>query len=157
MTAHPATLNRAAPACSGKDPELWFAHYRASDEAINTCRQCPVKDACLDYAHKHDVRGIWAATTYTQRCAYRRTHGIEALPVQIEVAVERLPRPVIKPTVKREEPTPEPTPELASRKGLKHCPRCRTSRALSDFYSNKANPDGLAVWCKPCFRERSGT
>ncbi|MEO3869394.1 WhiB family transcriptional regulator [Nonomuraea sp. B12E4] len=147
---HPAHLD-VDPACSGKDPELWFPRRTVPAEVVATCTSCPVREACLRYAHLYDVRGIWAATTYAQRNAYRAAYGIQAVPVQIGDL----------PNVRREPArtkAPREAPREAPRSAgdTKRCPRCRTDRLKTDFYSNAGNADGLAVWCKPCFRERAG-
>ncbi|GIH91979.1 hypothetical protein Psi01_26090 [Planobispora siamensis] len=72
---------------------------------------------------------------------------------QLPAAPEPAPEPDVPPVPELviEQPAPAPEPPAAD---VKHCPRCRTDRARTDYYANRANPDRLAVWCKPCFRER---
>lgn len=36
----------------------------------------------------------------------------------------------------------------------KTCPRCKVEKPLADFGRNKARPDGVEVYCKPCRKER---
>lgn len=38
-------------------------------------------------------------------------------------------------------------------KGLKHCPRCATTKDVAGFNRNAARYDGLAIWCRPCMAE----
>ena len=33
---------------------------------------------------------------------------------------------------------------------MKHCPRCQTMKELAAFGHNRAEADGLAVYCRPC-------
>lgn len=35
------------------------------------------------------------------------------------------------------------------------CIRCKTAKPLSEFGRNKANPDGINSYCKPCIREKT--
>lgn len=61
------------------DPELW--HPDPSDhtrilEAVVICRQCPVRDACTDYAIRNRIDGgIWGGLTEDTRRAMRRNGG----------------------------------------------------------------------------------
>lgn len=51
------------------DPDLWFP-YREGDSkyAAAVCRDCPVKQECLDYAiAAGENYGVWGAKTPTQR------------------------------------------------------------------------------------------
>lgn len=32
----------------------------------------------------------------------------------------------------------------------KYCPQCKCDKSISEFYSNRARPDGLHAYCKPC-------
>lgn len=65
-------------ACAGKDTNLWFripgdgstveerAHARAV--AFGTCKTCPVKAECLEYASANKITtGIWGGTNPGQR------------------------------------------------------------------------------------------
>lgn len=35
---------------------------------------------------------------------------------------------------------------------MKYCSRCNTHKPFDDFGKNKVKKDGLAVYCKPCYR-----
>lgn len=35
----------------------------------------------------------------------------------------------------------------------KRCPRCREEKPVTDYGKNRRSKDGLAVYCKPCFRQ----
>ena len=37
----------------------------------------------------------------------------------------------------------------------KYCPRCKTSKSISDWEKNKRTKDGLQVWCKQCRKENT--
>lgn len=52
-------------------------------------------------------------------------------------------------------PAPQPTepPAATPEPSPKCCLRCREPRTRADFYPNRDNPDGLAIWCKQCFAE----
>jgi WhiB family transcriptional regulator, redox-sensing transcriptional regulator len=66
---------REDAACAGHDPELW--HQPPSNEharrfAIDVCKGCPVRDACLTEAlADRSLAGIWGATTENQRRNFR--------------------------------------------------------------------------------------
>lgn len=86
------------------DPERMFpsshgAARPAEDKAAKeVCRTgnngepCPVLDACLRYALRYDVDGIWAATTPDERQAIRERSGV----VPISVASTVLTRNVLR-------------------------------------------------------------
>jgi hypothetical protein len=38
--------------------------------------------------------------------------------------------------------------------GLKTCPRCKTTKPLSDYYKSKGTMHGYQVYCKPCCHAR---
>ena len=55
-----------------KDSDIFFSEEIADQEkAISLCAQCPVLEACLNYAIKNEMYGIWGATTPTERQALR--------------------------------------------------------------------------------------
>lgn len=66
-------------ACRTADPEAWFPITGTGAPAIRICRQCPVRQACLDAAmaeenglpvdHRHGIRG---GLTRKQRYALAR-------------------------------------------------------------------------------------
>jgi hypothetical protein len=37
----------------------------------------------------------------------------------------------------------------------KICPICRRRLSLDNFYSNKGRADGVATYCKPCYRDKT--
>jgi WhiB family transcriptional regulator, redox-sensing transcriptional regulator len=70
---------RARAACRGEDPELFFpvgsvgpalAHIA---EAKQVCAQCPVREACLNFALSTGQNyGIWGGLTEDERRTLRR-------------------------------------------------------------------------------------
>lgn len=67
--------------CLSVDPELFFPdqgglEQSRADELSDLCGECPVRDACLEYALAHNVSGIWAGTTTAQRRTLRRRSGV---------------------------------------------------------------------------------
>lgn len=73
-----AWLSRAV--CVGHDPDLFFpvgdgpdARAQAAD-ARRICVRCPVRDACLQWAHDQgpSLDGIWGGTDQRQRKNRRR-------------------------------------------------------------------------------------
>ena len=36
---------------------------------------------------------------------------------------------------------------------MKHCCRCKTEKAKTEFHKNKSSKDGLHCYCKECLRE----
>lgn len=60
--------------CAQTDPEAFFPEKgQSSREAKRVCSGCPVREHCLQYALRHDVRfGIWGGTTERQRRELRR-------------------------------------------------------------------------------------
>lgn len=68
---------REQGACRGLDPDLFFPERGESvDHARAVCAECPVADACLDWALRHERLGIWAGTSERQRRQMRRQLGI---------------------------------------------------------------------------------
>jgi WhiB family redox-sensing transcriptional regulator len=50
-----------------------LADYR---DALELCSSCPVREACLDYALRYDLEGIWGGLTTSARRALRnRLHA----------------------------------------------------------------------------------
>lgn len=37
---------------------------------------------------------------------------------------------------------------------MKACTKCGTTKELTEFYSNKARPDGVTTYCKSCCKEK---
>lgn len=64
------------------DPAIWFPEvsppYSADLMALprSICTGCPVRSECLDYAIRHDIDGIWAATDPKTRRRIRRSLAI---------------------------------------------------------------------------------
>ncbi|MFI8106596.1 WhiB family transcriptional regulator [Streptomyces sp. NPDC086023] len=58
-----------AAACSGMDVEAFYVQGTArSALALTTCRGCPVRDACREYAESNkEAFGIWGGLTARQR------------------------------------------------------------------------------------------
>lgn len=71
---------KSIPPCQTTDPELWFGipEYGNNFDQISytaakqLCNQCPVKDACLEYALKApEVHGVWGGLSPKERWAMR--------------------------------------------------------------------------------------
>ena len=65
---------RAAGLCSRTNPDLWFSPGAVEHkEAKRICRDCPVRQQCLQYAMETPVdHGIWGGMTERERRRYRR-------------------------------------------------------------------------------------
>ena len=68
--------------CQGLPKEWFFAHERDQTVKIpaaarRACKECPVKQACLEYALDYEMYGFWAGTTKGQRVKLRRNAGIQ--------------------------------------------------------------------------------
>jgi WhiB family redox-sensing transcriptional regulator len=70
---------RLDAACRHVDPDLFFplGHTGAAVEhasaAKSVCRQCPVRDECLEFAlSTNQVDGIWGGATEEERRALRQ-------------------------------------------------------------------------------------
>ena len=63
-------------ACAGTDPEAFFPDRGGNPHpAKKVCRDCPVRQQCLDYALKHAENwGIWGGLTDNERRSIRRGH-----------------------------------------------------------------------------------
>lgn len=46
-----------------------------NQRALETCRRCPAREACLQWAIDNGETGIWGATTDAQRAHHRRQPG----------------------------------------------------------------------------------
>lgn len=73
---HPASGWQNRAACAGTDPALFFPDDGgSSQDALNVCRSCLVRQECLASAIANDEPfGIWGGLTMTQR------RGVRALP-----------------------------------------------------------------------------
>lgn len=63
--ARPKWMKQAA--CRGMDINVFFPTTKHIAPAIGTCRYCPVRRACNDYAIRHGLVGIWGGRTYTRK------------------------------------------------------------------------------------------
>jgi WhiB family redox-sensing transcriptional regulator len=70
---------RSRAACRGEDPELFFPIGTTGPavaqiaKAKQVCAQCPVREACLDFALSSGQRyGIWGGLTEDERRTLRR-------------------------------------------------------------------------------------
>lgn len=77
---------QAQAACKGLSDcdALFFPErnqYTRVKEAKAMCASCPVRKECLNYALKHQVTGIWGATTEKDRRKIRSMMGIRAIPL----------------------------------------------------------------------------
>jgi WhiB family transcriptional regulator, redox-sensing transcriptional regulator len=71
---------RDRAACRGADTDLFFPNWAAGsasrdiEQAKRTCRGCPVRALCLDWALDRGVAfGIWGGFTEDERRAMRGT------------------------------------------------------------------------------------
>ena len=65
-------------ACKGM-PIDWFYVGRGqmvSASVVEACERCPVKEACLTHALKHEDHGYWGGTSEKQRSLMRIELGI---------------------------------------------------------------------------------
>ena len=71
---------RDRAACADTDPDLFFSEDTVRGtykQAIAICNDCPVKDDCLDYALKENLRdGVWGGRTPDERQRIRRRLGM---------------------------------------------------------------------------------
>jgi WhiB family redox-sensing transcriptional regulator len=63
--------------CRTTDPEIFF-----QDEvtAKMICRECPVKEPCLDWALTHNESGVWGGTTALERWRMRNPRTRKVTP-----------------------------------------------------------------------------
>jgi len=56
-------------ACRGTDPEIFYSDQpEQMSQAMQLCRACPVRGACLDTAMAHrEFDGIWGGVPEAQR------------------------------------------------------------------------------------------
>lgn len=64
--------------CAQTDPEAFFPEKGGSTrEAKMVCLDCPVRDACLEYAIEHDERfGIWGGHSERERRRLKRGEAV---------------------------------------------------------------------------------
>ena len=95
MISHPTPLDTDAVPCR-RQPERMFptgtkpntlAPQEAAAKAVcrtgNNGRACPVLDRCLRYALRHNVEGVWGATTTEERQKIRDRTGVVAIPIAL--------------------------------------------------------------------------
>lgn len=60
--------------CRGSDPALFYIERGDKGTAAKTvCRECPVREACLEYAlAAAETFGVWGGTSYAERKRMRR-------------------------------------------------------------------------------------
>jgi len=60
--------------CAEVDPDLWFPEVGQSNkEAKDICRDCEVRDACLQWSLNADERyGVWGGVSATERSRLRK-------------------------------------------------------------------------------------
>lgn len=60
---------RQRAACRGIDPDIFYpVSEEEADEAKAICAQCPVREACLEYALANRERdGVWGGATERER------------------------------------------------------------------------------------------
>lgn len=76
----PGTDFGGHPACADEDPELFFpepGQVAQASVARSVCGGCPIRSACLSYALRHGVEGVWGGTTEEERRAMRRASWTE--------------------------------------------------------------------------------
>lgn len=62
--------------CRGRDTELFYPERKSDTEAKLCCYDCPVREACLQYALENGEIGVWGGKNDEQRKALRRSLGI---------------------------------------------------------------------------------
>lgn len=75
----PAQFNGAA--CAGLDTEFFYPQqdkFEPGEAELlkRICVECPVMDACLEWAIASERYGVWGATTPMERFAIRKRHNI---------------------------------------------------------------------------------
>lgn len=76
---HPAEPWMDKALCQGVDPEVMFPEDLAGvEEAKAICYQCPVREACLEYALVHRERhGIWGGESERERRRIARRRRLQ--------------------------------------------------------------------------------
>lgn len=57
--------------------------------------------------------------------------------------------------LKRHGSTDDPRPYVGLPDGMRWCGHCKTVKAETEFYPNRAKRDGLSLWCKDCDRAKA--
>lgn len=60
---------RARSACRGVDPDIFYPpSEEEAEEAKAICRECPVREPCLEYALvRREREGVWGGATERER------------------------------------------------------------------------------------------
>jgi WhiB family redox-sensing transcriptional regulator len=73
------------PLCAQVDGELWFPEKGDNSTVAKTiCGNCIHITECAEWGIKHEVFGIWGATTDRQRRRIRRERNILLEPLKVE-------------------------------------------------------------------------
>ncbi|MGA3562583.1 WhiB family transcriptional regulator [Melissospora conviva] len=79
---------RTRSACKDQDPELFFPIGTSGPALIQTeqakavCRQCPVRDECLQWSlDSGQEAGVWGGMSEQERDAVKRRGGLRVLRV----------------------------------------------------------------------------
>jgi len=70
--------------CKDADPNLFYTDPETTGseasaqrkQAKAICNNCPVREPCLAYALKHELKGVWGATTERARRDNRKRLGM---------------------------------------------------------------------------------
>lgn len=128
-----------AAACQGKPLLLFFGTEgeRAADRQVReayaqmTCRACPVRTQCLDWAiGKPERAGVWGGLGEEGRASERRR--------RMRRAAEQATRPTLVAAEKR-------------------CLGCQETKPADKYGKDRRRPDGLNAYCKPCTNELART
>lgn len=67
--------------CAGIDTDVFYPNqdvFSTEELAMvkRVCTECPVMEACLEWALVHERYGVWGGTVPVERQRIRRRHGI---------------------------------------------------------------------------------
>lgn len=86
IDSEPADDWRHKSICRDEDPELYYPIGTSGpallqiEQAKATCRRCPVKDECLQFALDAGIdTGIWGGLSEEERRAVKRRGGLRVL------------------------------------------------------------------------------
>lgn len=115
--------------CAGKPTSWFFPTANDYGAAKKLCKDCPLRDACLQYALDNNIfHGMWGGTTERQRTRMRRGDGAPTLPAG---------RP----------------PKAHGFTGEKFCPSCEETKPAAEFGARSTNGiPKLQSWCRICMR-----
>lgn len=71
--------------CRGYPTDWWYPdkgkeNYNNSKKAVTICKQCPIKQQCLDYSLVNETHGIWGGLRESEREIERRRLNIQLSP-----------------------------------------------------------------------------